>query len=118
MPWFLPGWSFNGHAPRSGSSVRLRPRSRSFVEAVQKPTWPRWKGTLRDNGRWVYEFIADNLGQLPIGDALITISFTPDVERLHYDGSIDKPTRTLIMATPVLAGEKDRYVGPHLADEL
>jgi hypothetical protein len=39
---------------------------------------------------------------------VITISFTLDVERLHYDDSIDKPARTLILTTPVLAGGKDR----------
>ncbi len=59
-------------------------------------------------GRWVYEFTAYNPGQLPVSDVVITVSLTLDVERLHYEGSIDKPTKTLILTTPVLAGGKDR----------
>ncbi len=59
-------------------------------------------------GRWVYEFTAYNPGQLPVSDVVITVSLTLDVERLHYEGSIDKPNKTLILTTPVLAGGKDR----------
>jgi hypothetical protein len=66
------------------------------------------EGDPQERGRWVYEFTADNPGQLPIGDIVITISFTLGVERLHYDDSIDKLTKTLILTTPVLAGGKDR----------
>lgn len=108
LPWFLPGWSFNGHAPRSGSSVRLRPRESQFCGGSPETHMVPMEGDAQGHGRWVYEFTADNPGQLPIGDVLITISFTLDVERFHYDGSIDKPTRALILATPVLAGGKER----------
>lgn len=73
----------------------------------RNPQGPR-EGDAQGRGRWVYEFTAYNPGQLPISDVVIKISFTLDVERLHYDGTVDKPTRTLILTTPVLAGGKDR----------
>jgi len=66
------------------------------------------EGDAQERGRWVYEFTASNPGQLPISDVVIEISFTLGIERLHYEGSIDKPTKTLSLTTPVIAGGKDR----------
>jgi hypothetical protein len=73
----------------------------------RNPQGPR-EGDAQGRGRWVYEITAHNPGQLPISDVVIKICFALDIERLHYDGSIDKPTRILIMTAPVLAGGKER----------
>jgi hypothetical protein len=66
------------------------------------------EGDAQGRGRWVYEFTAYNPGQLPVSDIEIKIYFTLDIQRRHYEGSIDDPARTLILTTPVLAGGKDR----------
>ena len=54
-------------------------------------------------GLWVYRFEVHNPGRLPISDVRATVTFPFDVERQHYDGTLDKPTRTLDLRTPVIA---------------
>jgi hypothetical protein len=76
-----------------GVAVAWRP-SRNPQESLE--------GDVR--GRWVYDFTAYNPGQLPISDIVVKVSFALDIERLHYDGSTERPTGTLILTTPVLAG--------------
>jgi len=54
------------------------------------------------------EFTAYNPGQLPVSDVRVAVQFALDVERVHYDGHVDHPTRTIVLETPVLAGGKER----------
>jgi len=72
------------------------------------PEVPRSPEDDRRHGRWVYEFTAYNPGQLPISDVRVEIYFALDVMRAHYDGSLDAPTRMLVLETPVLAGGRER----------
>jgi len=53
-------------------------------------------------------FTAYNPGQLPVSDVRVEVHFALDVERVHYDGHVDPPTRTMVLETPVLAGGKER----------
>lgn len=69
---------------------------------------PRDPQDAKGRARWVYEFTAHNPGQLPVSGVQIEIHFALDVERLHYDDRVDKPTRELILETPVLAGGKEQ----------
>lgn len=54
-------------------------------------------------GVWVYEFSVHNPGRLPISDVRATITFPCDVQRQHYDGTLEAPTRALHLRTPVIA---------------
>ena len=53
-------------------------------------------------GVWVYKFEVHNPGRLPISDVHATITFPCSVRRRHYDGTLDLPTRTLDLRTPVI----------------
>jgi hypothetical protein len=72
------------------------------------PQVPRGPQDDRGRARWVYDFTAYNPGQLPISDVRIEVHFALDVERFHGDGTVEEPTRMVILETPVLAGGKER----------
>jgi len=57
---------------------------------------------------WVYEITAQNPGPLPIRNVVVSLTFGPEVRRLHYDGAIDRPSRTLTMRQPVVLGQGTR----------
>ena len=89
----------------------------------RNPQGPR-EGDAQGRGRWVYDITAYNPGQLPISNIEVKVFFVLDVQRLHYQGTIDDPVRTLILRTPVLAGGKDftwhrtlliKFAGAHAA---
>lgn len=94
------------------SRARDRRRRQVEIEGVavswRPPEVPRGPQDVQGRGCWVYEFTAHNPGQLPVSDVLVEILFALDVERIHYDGHIDEPTRTLTLETPVLAGGRER----------
>jgi hypothetical protein len=94
------------------SRRRDQRRRRVELEGVavswRPPQVPRGPQEARERGLWVYDFTAYNPGQLPISDVRVEVTFALDVERLHYDGHPEEPTRTLILETPVLAGGKER----------
>ena len=64
------------------------------------PASPEADGTAT----WVYLFEVQNPGRLPITDLRVTVDFALDVQRVHYDGRVDAPTRVLRLDTPVLIG--------------
>ena len=94
------------------SRARDQRRRRIEIEGVavswRPPEVPRGPRDDQGRARWVYDFTAYNPGQLPISDVRIEIHFALDVERFHDDGSVEEPTRRLILETPVLAGGKER----------
>lgn len=53
-------------------------------------------------GVWVYQYEVHNPGRLPITNVRTTIVFPCDVQRLHYDATLDEPTRSLHLRTPVI----------------
>lgn len=57
---------------------------------------------------WVYEITAQNPGPLPIHNVVVSLTFGPEVRRLHYDGAVDRPGRTLTMRQPVILGQSTR----------
>ena len=94
------------------SRARDRRRRQVEIEGVavswRPPEVPRGPQDVQGRGCWVYECTAHNPGQLPVSDVRVEILFALDVERIHYDGHIDEPTRTLTLETPVLAGGRER----------
>ena len=52
---------------------------------------------------WVFEIAVHNPGHLPIRNVEIDMTFPREVQRLHDDGHIDAPTRTLNLGIAVLA---------------
>ena len=110
-------------SPRSVQASSRDRRSGSLLEAVQEPAGPR-EGDIQGRGRWVYNITAYNPGQLAISNIEVKVYFVLDVQRLHYQGTIDDPVKTLILTTPVLAGGKDftwhrtlliKFAGAHAA---
>lgn len=53
---------------------------------------------------WVFEVTVHNPGRMPIRNVEIDVDFPTEVRRLHFDGHLDRPTRTLNLGLPVLAG--------------
>jgi hypothetical protein len=69
------------------------------TKVVERPT----EASIRvGHGVWVYQYEVYNPGRLPITDVCATIAFPCDVQRLHYDGSLDEPTRSLRLHIPVI----------------
>jgi hypothetical protein len=66
------------------------------------------EGDAQGRGRWVTSS-PPTTQDSSISDIVITISFTLGIERLHYEDSIDKPTRTLTLTTPVPTGGKTQW---------
>jgi len=51
---------------------------------------------------WEYRFSVHNPGRFPITNLDVRIEFTSDQQRMHYDGSLDAPSRLLEMGAPVI----------------
>ena len=94
------------------SRARDRRNRQVEIEGVavswRPPEVPRGPQDPEGRSRWVLEFTAYNPGQLPVSDVQIAVRFALDVERVHYDGHVDQPTRTMVLETPVLAGGRER----------
>lgn len=58
--------------------------------------------------QWLYEIAVHNPGKLPIQHVVIRLTLPCEVTRIRYDGSLGRPTRTLTMRHPVLAGGEHR----------
>lgn len=71
-----------------------------ITKVIHRPIETEADGQL---SRWKYKFVVDNPGRLPISNVKISIDFQVEVQRLHYNGSRDEPTRTLDMIAPVVA---------------
>jgi hypothetical protein len=67
---------------------------------VERPTQASARAS---RGVWIYEYRVHNPGRLPISDVRATITFPCEVQRQHYDGTLDSPTQTLQLRTPVIA---------------
>ena len=76
------------------------------IESVALVTTVLIRPTEEDSragrGVWTYEYAVHNPGRLPISDVCATITFPCDVQRKHYDGTVDAPTRTVNIRTPVI----------------
>ncbi|NHA70115.1 hypothetical protein [Phycicoccus flavus] len=70
-----------------------------ITRVVHRPVDAETNGRF---SRWKYEFVVDNPGRLPISNVEVTIAFEVDVQRVHYDGSHEDPTRALEMIVPVI----------------
>jgi|KBSSwiStaDraftv2_1062776.scaffolds.fasta_scaffold03029_9 hypothetical protein len=102
----------------AGLQVRLVRREQEHERALElrsvtlawQPTSVETEGHADELGRAksVYEFVVHNPGRLAITDISVLVTFPCDVERTHYDGSADGPTRTLVLETPVVAGGSSR----------
>jgi hypothetical protein len=94
------------------SRARDRRNRQAEIEGVavswSPPEVPRGPQDPEGRSRWILEFTAYNPGQLPVSDVRVEVHFALDVERVHYDGHADPPTRTMVLETPVLAGGKER----------
>jgi hypothetical protein len=90
------------------SRARDRRNRQVEIEGVavswSPPEVPRGPQDPEGRSRWILEFTAYSPGQLPVSDVRVEVHFALDVERVHYDGHIDPPTRTMVLETPVLAG--------------
>lgn len=71
-----------------------------ITKVVARPTGA---SNRAGNGVWEYNYRVHNPGRLPISNVRATITFPCDVQRQHYDGTLDGPTRTLHLHTPVIA---------------
>lgn len=69
------------------------------TKVIERPTEA---SNRAGHGVWVYEYRVHNPGRLPITDVRTAIAFPCDVRRLHYDATMDKPTRSLHLHTPVI----------------
>ncbi len=69
------------------------------TKVIERPTEA---SNRAGHGVWVYQYKVHNPGRLPITDVRTTITFPCDVQRLHYDGTLDEPTRCLHLQTPVI----------------
>jgi hypothetical protein len=74
-----------------------------------------WLPLIRPNradasgdGTWTYQITVQNPGPLPILDVVVTLSFTTDVHRRHYDRSVDQPVRELTLHQPVVLAHGER----------
>lgn len=56
----------------------------------------------------LYCVTAHNPGRLPITDVVVAVTVPCDVQRVHYDGSLEAPKRGLRLDTPVIAGGGER----------
>ncbi len=63
---------------------------------------PTEEDSRAGRGVWIYEYAVHNPGRLPISDVCATITLPCDVQRQHYDGTVDAPTRTVDIRTPVV----------------
>ena len=94
------------------SRARDRRNRQVEIEGVavswRPPEVPRGPQDPEGRSRWVLEFTAYNPGQLPVSDVQVAVRFALDVERVHHDGHVDQPTRTMVLETPVLAGGTER----------
>jgi hypothetical protein len=68
--------------------------------AREVPTKPDPDGTSTA----LYTFTVHNPGRLPITDVNVTVTVPCDVARVHFDGSIEPPSREFRLDTPVIAG--------------
>ena len=57
---------------------------------------------------WTYLFTAHNPGRLPITNVKVVVTFPMDVQRKHFDGHAEEPSRELLLTTPVIAGISTR----------
>ena len=72
----------------------------AVTTVVARPTEKVSRG---GRGIWTYQYTVHNPGRLPVSDVSATITFPCDVQRQHYDGTVDAPTRTVNIRTPVIA---------------
>ena len=86
---------------------------RGVVVSWRAPTVPR---EARSDGKaqWTYVFVAHNPGRLPIRAVQVEVAFPMPVQRRHYDGHVGRPTHTVHLATPVIAGGDHRDWRRHL----
>jgi len=56
------------------------------------------------NGRadWVFKYTIHNPGRLPISEVIARITFPCEVQRRHYDDTLDDPTRVLKLSVPTI----------------
>ncbi|WP_093579538.1 hypothetical protein [Geodermatophilus amargosae] len=55
-----------------------------------------------------YEFTAYNPGKFPVREVEVRVDLPIEVRREHFDRSLEGPTRTLLIDTPVIAGARHR----------
>lgn len=85
---------------------RYRQLSRDGVSVTWSPIERPRAADGDDRGAvWRYQVVVQNPGRLPITDVNVRLDFPCDVQRLHYDGLLDKPaTRVVELGVPVIAG--------------
>ncbi|MPY80263.1 MAG: hypothetical protein GEV04_17745 [Actinophytocola sp.] len=71
---------------------------------LEAPAKPDADGTAL----WLYQITVQNPGKLPIQNVAVQVTFPVEVVRIRYDGSRDRPVRTLTMNHPVLGGGESR----------